>query len=286
MLVFGGPYGNREATETLIEEAERRGVPPARMICTGDVAAYCADPQAVADLLRRLGVPVVRGNCDEALGLGAESCDCGFAEGTACDLLARRWYAYSAAALDAAAKAWMRALPNAIRFEMAGRRLHVAHGTPSRANAFVFASTPAAEKEAEVARADADAVIAGHAGIPFTQVLGSRLWHNAGAIGMPANDGTPRVWFSFFVPEGGHIRIEHRALGYDHTGAAAKMRAAGLSEGYAAALESGLWPSLDVLPPAERAGQGQALAFAPLLWPAAPEPGRAPRPNAPAASAP
>ena len=37
-----------------------------------------------------------------------------------------------------------------------------------------------------------DAIIGGHSGLPFTQTLGSRLWHNPGAIGMPANDGTPR----------------------------------------------------------------------------------------------
>ena len=37
-----------------------------------------------------------------------------------------------------------------------------------------------------------DGVIGGHCGLPFTKVVGDRLWHNPGAIGMPANDGTPR----------------------------------------------------------------------------------------------
>ena len=38
------------------------------------------------------------------------------------------------------------------------------------------------------------------------------------------------------------------------------MRAAGLPEGYAAALSTGLWPSIDVLPPAELARRGTPLA--------------------------
>jgi hypothetical protein len=70
---------------------------------------------------------------------------------------------------------------------------------------------------------------------------------------MPAHDGTARVWFSLLTPRPGGIRIEHRALAYDHAAAARAMRAAGLAEGYAAALETGLWPSEDVLPPDERA---------------------------------
>ncbi len=107
---------------------------------------------------------------------------------------------------------------------------------------------------------------AGHSGIPFSQVLGRRLWHNPGAIGLPANDGTPRVWYSVITPSGEAIRIEHVALAYDGETAAAKMRARGLPEGYAEALETGLWPSLEVLPPAERARTGAPLAPERVVW--------------------
>ena len=47
-----------------------------------------------------------------------------------------------------------------------------------------------------------------------------------------------------------------RPLDYDHAGAAAKMRARGLPEAYAEALEGGLWPDMDVLPAVERAREG------------------------------
>src|SRR6202008_961975 len=106
----------------------------------------------------------------------------------------------------------------------------------------------------------------GHCGIPFTEIVDGRLWHNAGAIGMPANDGTPRSWFSILAPEGDGIAVEHHALAYDHGAAAGKIRRAGLPEGYAAALETGLWPSLDVLPRAERAERGEGLVAGGLHW--------------------
>jgi hypothetical protein len=57
-------------------------------------------------------------------------------------------------------------------------------------------------------------------------------------------------------------------LDYDHAAAAAAMRRAGLSEGYATALCSGRWPSEDVLPPAERQARGMRLTPPALLWPA------------------
>ncbi|MDH3791615.1 MAG: metallophosphoesterase, partial [Rhodospirillales bacterium] len=50
VLVFGGPYGNLQATRALLDEAARRGIAPSRLLCTGDVVAYCADPQATVDL--------------------------------------------------------------------------------------------------------------------------------------------------------------------------------------------------------------------------------------------
>jgi hypothetical protein len=85
---------------------------------------------------------------------------------------------------------------------------------------------------------------------------------------MPANDGTPRVWFSLLTPRPDGILIEHHALGYDFVTAARKMRQAGLPEGYAGALETGLWPSCDVLTPAELPKRGVRLEPGAVLWPA------------------
>jgi uncharacterized Fe-S cluster-containing radical SAM superfamily protein len=142
----------------------------------------------------------------------------------------------------------------------------VVHGGIDRLNRFIFASSAASKKAEELARAQADGVIAGHCGLPFTQVLAGRLWHNAGAVGMPANDGTPRVWFSLITPHDGGLAIAHRALAYDHVAAAAKMRRAGLPEEYASALESGLWPSCDVLPFKEIRERGVPLVAGEIVW--------------------
>jgi diadenosine tetraphosphatase ApaH/serine/threonine PP2A family protein phosphatase len=266
ILVFGGPYGNLEATRALLAEAARRGMEPSRMLCTGDVVAYCADPQATVDLIRGAGIAVVMGNCEESLGSAAEDCGCGFEAGSACDLLSARWYAYASCALDEEAKAWMRGLPRRIVLNLAGRRLVAVHGGVAQINRYIFPATGAADKRAEIEDSGAEGVIAGHCGLPFTEIVADRLWHNAGVIGLPANDGTPRVWFSTLSPRPDGLLIEHHALAYGHEGAAAAMRAHGLPAAYAESLETGLWPADDVMPEADRRNRGRALAPAPVLW--------------------
>lgn len=266
VLLFGGPYSNFGATQALLREAARLGIPPARIVCTGDVVAYCGEPAATVQAVRASGIYVVMGNCEESLGNEAEDCGCGFAEGTACERMAVEWYDYAKSRVGTDDRAWMRDLPRRLDIELGGRRLAAIHGSVSRINRFVFASTPAEEKRAEISLAGTDGVIGGHCGLPFTQVIDGKLWHNPGAIGLPANDGTPRAWFSLLVPGYGGMRIEHHALGYDHRREAAVMRKHGLAGGYADALETGLWPSCDVLPPAEAVACGKKLSPDSVTW--------------------
>lgn len=266
MLIFGGPYGNRQATEALLARAAALDITPDRMLCTGDLAAYAADPQETADLLRDAGVAVVMGNVEESLGFAADDCGCGFEDGSACDLLAARWYRYAAAAVSSETKRWMRDLPRRIDFTLAGLRFAAIHGGVERINEFIFPATPAAEKRAVLDATGADATIGGHSGLPFVKRLEDRLWVNPGVIGLPANDGTPRVWYGLLVPQPHGIDIRIEALSYDHAAAAAAIRAADLPPDYAETLETGLWPNDDVMPASDRARRGIPLEASVTTW--------------------
>ena len=266
VLVFGGPYGNLEATRALREAADRHRIPAARVICTGDVVAYGADPQEVTDLIRDWGCAVVMGNCEQALAEDAEDCGCNFNEDSACAALSAQWFTATRRDLDAPSKRWMGSLPLRVDFTLAGARIAAVHGMASQIAGWVFASTPAAVKQAEIAASGADGIVAGHCGVPFTDITDGRLWHNSGALGMPANDGTARVWYSVLTPTREGIAIAHHALVYDHAATSAKMRERGYPGEYAAALASGLWPSCDILPPSERASTGSTLSPPGALW--------------------
>lgn len=267
LLVFGGPYSNLQATRVVLAEAARRGIPARRVICTGDVVAYGADAAACCDLVMDSGIAVIAGNCEENLAAGALDCGCGFEEGTACDLLSRAWYAHADREVTPAHRGWMAALPRRLVLDMPdGRSLAVLHGGARDISRFLFASSAEADLAEEIAATGCDGVIAGHCGLPFARRVGHGVWVNAGAVGMPADDGTPRVWFAVLTPRDRSLRIEIVPLDYDHLAAAAAMRAARLPEGYAAALGSGIWPSCDVLPPAERARRGVPLGPLMLDW--------------------
>jgi predicted phosphodiesterase len=268
MLLFGGCYSNLQATRALLQQAHQLGIPADRIVCTGDVVAYAADPVATVNLVRAAGIHVVMGNCEESLGQNAADCGCGFASGSACDLLSVAWYAHADKLLDDDARAWMRGLPRRIDLNAGGRRLAVIHGSPTSINRFVFASATDPTLRDLIEASGCDGVIAGHCGIPFTRVVEGLLWHNPGAIGIPANDGTKRVWFSVLRPQSKGIEITHRSLDYDYDAAAASMRQAGLPMGYADAMRTGLWPSTDVLPPAEFARTGVPLDLGSVTWPA------------------
>ncbi len=267
LLIFGGPYSNLQATRAVLAEAVRRGIPPARVICTGDVVAYGADAAACCDLVMASGIHVLMGNCEENLAAGEQDCGCGFEDGTACDLLSRAWYAHADRQVTQAHRAWMGARPRRMAVALPdGRRLALLHGGADDISRFLFASADEAVLAEQIGATGCDGVIAGHCGIPFARRVGEGLWLNAGAVGMPADDGTPRGWFALLTPALAGLRVEILALDYDHGGAAAAMRAARLPEGYAAALSTGLWPSCDVLPPAERARRGTPLAPVSLDW--------------------
>ncbi len=273
-LVFGGPYGNLQATAAVLDAAARLGIPPARIICTGDLVAYCGDPVATIALVRRAGIHVVMGNCDEQLGANAADCGCGFPEGSACERASAAWFAHADASIGRDDRAFLASLPRRIDLLIGGRRLAVIHGSVRRINQFVFASTAAAIKRAELDLAEADGVIAGHCGLPFSQTVDGKLWHNAGVVGMPAHDGTPRVWYSVLTPIDGGLRVAHRALDYDHPAAAAAMARAGLPADYREALSTGLWPNCDVLPYREIRESGVAIAPGTVEWPSLPAPAR------------
>lgn len=260
LLVFGGPYSNMRATQALRAEAHCRGIPPERTICTGDIVAYCAEPQETVGLIRDWGCHVIQGNCEEQLAGGRDDCGCGFEEGTECDVLAKGWYPFAQARVAADDCAWMATLPSRISFSIAGISAHVLHGGTDAVSRFVFASEPALIS-AQSSVLDALLVIGGHAGLPFIERIDSaRVWFNPGVIGMPANDGTADVWFGLITPQAdGTVRLSTHRLKYDARVTAAAVRRWGYADGYARALVTGVWPSHDILPPAELAATGKPL---------------------------
>jgi len=263
VLVFGGPYSNAHATEALLQVAEQHGIGSENIICTGDVVAYAGDPALTTDLVMQSGMHVLMGNCEESFGFEGEDCGCGFDQGSACDLLSRQWYAHANDQLNDRHRRWMRTLPRQLRFEMAGLELAMIHGGVADISRWIFESTSTETKYSEIQEIEksgaVDIVIGGHCGLPFFDDMGDKLWLNAGVIGMPANDGTPKTWYIILSPGNGGVGVELHGLDYDHPAAATRMNELKLAGAYAHTLTSGLWPNMDVLPQIEARQVGVPL---------------------------
>jgi predicted phosphodiesterase len=200
------------------------------------------------------------GNCEESLGQAAVDCGCGFDADTTCAMLSDQWFRYASERVDADARTWMRQLPRIIEFKIQKHKVCVIHGGVSRINQFIYASTSQAEKSAQFDLLRADIIIAGHCGLPFGESLGNNYWLNSGAIGMPANDGSRDGWYLLLDAHGKRLGASWHRLQYDARSEQQVMVERGLDNGYAQALLTGLWPSMDVLPQAERRLRGQPLS--------------------------
>ena len=253
VLVFGGPYSNLQATRALIDEATHRGIPAENCICTGDTLAYCAEPVATVAMIRAFGCPVIAGNVERQLATGVGHFGHGFEAGGKGDASSAGWLAHVDAETGPGDRTWMARLPDWILFTHEGRSHAVVHGGASDIARNMWQVTPRADFEREWDLIEGrvgpvDVVIAGHSGLPFIQHFSFGTWINAGAIGLPPNDGSATTVFAILDGEGPSL---HR-LSYDQAAAAQEMVRAGLTDGYHTALLTGYWPSEDSLPPSLR----------------------------------
>jgi predicted phosphodiesterase len=259
--VFGGPYSNLQALEALKDIADRLQIPVGNIICTGDIVGYCAQPEASVQFVKDWGVQAIQGNVEQNIVWGEDDCGCNFAEGSRCDLLSRAWFPYAVQSLSADSVAWLNTLPLLLSFRYAGKAVAVLHGAATGIADFVFSSTPWPVKEISFAATGAEVILSGHAGLPFVDECAGHCWLNAGVIGMPANDGTPRVWYLLLDDTNGQFSYTFHAFTYDNGRAYQLMRTNGLPDSYAHTLLTGIWDNCEILPEAEKALQGRPITL-------------------------
>ncbi len=239
--------------------ASEEGVPPERIINTGDVVGYCGEPEACVQTVRNSGIRSIAGNVEIQLREGAADCGCNFEENSRCDRFAKDWFPFAQQNISREALEWMNGLPSLITFRFAGKQGLVLHGSYHETAEFIFRSTPWPVKEKNFRDSGSELILAGHCGLPFSDQRDGRLWLNAGAIGMPANDGTTRGWYAILQEEGDSFSYRFHSFHYDHEKAAQTMEAHGLPASYARTLRNGLWDNCDILPEEETAQQGIKL---------------------------
>ena len=137
LAVFGGVYSNHPALRAVLADIARRGADATW--CLGDLGGFGPHPDRSAEILRTSGIPMLRGNYDDSVGHGRDDCACGYTDPRD-TLFAQIGYDYTLARTAPEHRAWMRALPEQARLEASGRRVLLSHGSPRRANEFLWES--------------------------------------------------------------------------------------------------------------------------------------------------
>lgn len=255
LAICGGTYSNPYALRAFLDRARELGAD--RLVCLGDFGAYGAEPEAIWPLLTEHGVECVAGNYEVAIGSRQADCGCGYTD-DADNAFAQIAYDYTFRHTSPEFAAWMRTLPTERRATVDGVDVHLVHGSTLAVNDFWWESLPDEQHQLRIAASGADVICCTHSGLPWIRRFprpdgAETLVVNVGVLGRPANDGGRHVWFALLALADGTATAELVPLDYDWAAQAASIRAAGLPDAFAQAVEDGWWTTcLEVVPPAER----------------------------------
>ena len=253
LALFGGIYNNYRALEAALEDARRRKADD--LYCLGDLGAFGPYPDRVYPLLRNYDVHCIQGNYDNSLAGGLADCQCGYTDPRD-NHFARISYNYTFKNTSDQNKAWLRTLPESLRFDVEGRRVLLCHGSPRKMNEFLWETTsPDSFLEYLLDKANADVICATHSGIKWHRVLApNRHFINVGVLGRPENDGSTNVWYTLLTLDGAEVKVEFVPVEYDFEKLAVDMEAEGLPIQFIETITTGWWTTcLEVLPHKERA---------------------------------
>jgi putative phosphoesterase len=173
-------------------------------------------------------IPTIYGNYDYAIGRDLHDCGCAYRDPHDKEIgqLSVEWTLVNT---SRKAKEFMRKLPFDLRFELAGKRIRLVHGSPRRVNEYLFDDKPARTFERIAAMADCDVLVFGHTHKPWVHEYGDVVFVNCGSVGKP-KDGDARAAFMVLREVGGEIAVTIERVAYDALSVAREMRAAGLPD--------------------------------------------------------
>jgi putative phosphoesterase len=249
---FSDVHGNLHALEAILRHLEGRGVK--EMACLGDLVGYGAFPNEVVALVREKGIPTLRGNYDDAVGMDKDDCGCAYRDPKA-EALGNRSFEWTKEKTSGESKSFLASLPGELRWEVEGWKVLLVHGSPRKINEYLYADR-SEESFRRIARAyGADAIAFGHTHRPFHKVFDGVHFINVGTAGKPV-DGDPRVGYCVVtfgqredgkggkgVAKGGEslasLQVDFTRVGYDVEAAARAIESSGLPVEFAVLLRTG-----------------------------------------------
>jgi putative phosphoesterase len=225
IAVMGDIHANLPALRAVIDDVAKIGAEA--LYCVGDVVGRGPHPNEVVDELRRLVIPTIQGNWDEAVGMDREQTGAAFATADA-EAEANASMRWTAETMTDENRAWLRQLPQTMRLTIAGRSVFLFHGSPLKENEYLWASRPS-RVLARIASDEADDLFAfGHTHEAFHRVVGQAHFVACGSVGC-GTEGDARARYAVVYFGEPDIAVGFRSVDYDHVSVVRDMAAAGRS---------------------------------------------------------
>jgi putative phosphoesterase len=234
LAIYGDIHANLPALEAVLADIAERRVDAA--YCLGDLVGYATFPNEVTVRIRDSGTPTIMGNYDEGVGLDRDDCGCAYRTVEE-QRRGEQSIAWTRARVTPENKAYLRSLHRELRFEAAGKRFLLVHGSPRRINEYLFEDRPLSSFQRLAASADADFLVFGHTHKPYTRQVDGVLFVNAGSVGKP-KDGDWRACYAL-IDTTAASPVQFIRLPYDVATVANAIRQSELPDAFASDLETG-----------------------------------------------
>ena len=216
--VISDIHGNLDALKAVVKNAEKSGFEV--FLNAGDAVGFGIYPSEVIGALRSPIFLNVLGNVDleilDALRVGKVP------DGDVAKDLAIK-------ELSPSDVAYLQSLPRELRFEIAGTRVLLTHGSPDSVDEHIYPDSAEERLKEIAAKAEADVVITGHTHLQMNRSIDGVTFVNPGSVGRPVN-GEPKAEYALvsFNP----LKVDFRSVSYDIETLAGKMRKERLPESH------------------------------------------------------
>lgn len=230
IAVLSDIHANLQALQCVIRDAEKHHVDV--FLNAGDSVGFGGNPNEVVELMYEKDVISILGNYDLEVieGKSKAKGDKKLALDFARNELAKSCedYLYS--------------LPRELRFEAAGKKLLVVHGSPESIEEHIYHDTPEERLKTLAQTAQTDVIIMGHSHDQFMREKDGVCFINPGSVGR-SGDGNPQTAYAIlsFNP----LKVDLVRLDYDVEAAANALRKKRLPESFAQMLLRGV--SIDTI---------------------------------------
>ncbi|MFN2470953.1 MAG: metallophosphoesterase [Gaiellaceae bacterium] len=217
-------HGNVPALEAALARIEELDVDG--LYCGGDLVGYGPRPNEICRTIEERDVPTIYGNYDYAIARDLEDCGCFYPTPKDREI-GQASVAWTLAHTDDRSKRFMHKLPFDLRFELAGKRVRLVHGSPRKVNEYLLEERAASTFERIAQIAECDVLLFGHTHKPWIKEYGGVLFVNCGSVGKP-KDGDPRGSFALLEERDGTVDVSIERVPYDAHAVATHIRSVGL----------------------------------------------------------